>query len=187
MSHDLSIDDPELGSIVSRLFRQMEKRNWSTFVCISRRSLERLIPAYRKLPGCGEKEGSGKHLFDIFEHVSHSSTSPSSLYCRLAERTLSRKLLNRRRFPRSTSSSSSSSSSSSLSRIERRDAREGKGKPNGMLRHGFDKRQDERSDALRLPRTNVHVETETRGVPPSFPPDLASTLLKGRRRRRRRW
>lgn len=133
----------------------------------------------------GRKKDQGS--FDIFGHVSHSSTSPSSLYCRLAERTLSRKLLNRRRFPRSTSSSSSSSSSSSLSRIERRDAREGKGKPNGMLRHGFDKRQDERSDALRLPRTNVHVETETRGVPPSFPPDLASTLLKGRRRRRRRW
>lgn len=123
MSHDLSIDDPELGSIVSRLFRQMEKRNWSTFVCISRRSLERLIPAYRKLPGCGEKEGSGKHLFDIFGHVSHSSTSPSSLYCRLAERTLSRKLLNRRRFPRLTSSSSSSSSSS-LSRKTRERERE---------------------------------------------------------------
>lgn len=93
----------------------------SLFAPLRRKSRERNHPRVSKIARLRAERG--KHLFDIFGHVSHSSTSrrPLPSACRLAERTLSRKLLNRRRFPRSTSSSSSSSSSSSLSRIERRE------------------------------------------------------------------
>lgn len=101
----------------SFLFRQIEKRNCSTFVCVSLSEIARTShPRVSKIARLRGERG-------IISSTSSTSRRPLPSTRRLAERTLSRKLLNRRRFPRSTSSSSSSSSSfsSSLSRMERRE------------------------------------------------------------------